>query len=59
MSEPDESVASTTSTPRDSPLIRRLRRGKWSRSGGVPGANSEMIAPRVAISCARSRLRAG
>ena len=29
MSEPDDSVASTTSTPRARPLTRRLRRGKF------------------------------
>ena len=36
MSEPEDSVASTTSTPRASPLIRRLRRGKFCFRGGVP-----------------------
>ena len=32
MSEPDDSVASTTSTPRARPLMRRLRRGKVRRA---------------------------
>ncbi len=36
MSEPDETVASTTSTPRARPLMIRLRRGKFPASGGVP-----------------------
>lgn len=56
---PDESVASTTSTPRASPLTSRLRRGKFCFSGGVPTANSEMTRPFAARSCARARLRAG
>ena len=59
MSDPEESVASTTSTPRESPLTSRLRRGKFCFSGGVPIANSESTRPRDASSCARSRLRAG
>ena len=33
----EPSAASTTSTPRASPLIRRLRRGKWCCRAGVPG----------------------
>ncbi len=45
MSDPDDSVASTTSTPRESPLTSRLLRGKFCLSGGVPGANSEMTRP--------------
>src|SRR5438552_1065181 len=36
MSEPLASVASTTSTPRERPLITRLRRGKLAGSGGAP-----------------------
>ena len=59
MSDPDASAASTTSTPRASPLIRRLRRGKFVARGGVPGGNSDTSPPRAAIRCARSRLRAG
>ncbi len=59
MSDPDESVASTTSTPRARPLTRRLRRGKFCLSGGVPRANSEITSPRAARSCASARLRAG
>ena len=39
--------ASTTSVPTASPLMMRLRRGKFSRSGGTPGRNSEHSAPRA------------
>ena len=55
MSEPDDSVASTTSTPRARPLMRRLRRGKFCFSGGVPGANSDSMSPRAGRSRARGR----
>ena len=41
------------------PAISRLRRGKFSLRGGVPGGNSDTSAPRAAIACASSRLRAG
>ncbi len=43
MSEPEDRVASITSTPRASPLTTRLRRGKFCGNGGVPGANSETM----------------
>ena len=59
MSDPDDNVASTTSTPRARPLTSRLRRGKFCFSGGVPTANSEITRPRAARSCASARLRAG
>ena len=39
------SGASTTSTPSDSPLIMRLRRGKWRASGLLPTGNSLITAP--------------
>ena len=45
INEPLRSDASTTSTPTESPLIRRFRRGKFSGSGGVPGARSVTTAP--------------
>ena len=45
MSEPDGSAASTTSTPRARPLIKRLRRGKFFSRGGVPGGNSDRSPP--------------
>ena len=38
MSEPLDSAASTTRQPRASPLMRRLRRGKFAATGGVPSA---------------------
>ena len=59
ISEPDERVASTTSTPFARPLISRLRRGKFCRSGGVPGRNSDSSTPDSAITCASSWWRAG
>ena len=43
--DPDRGLASTTTTPRATPEIRRLRRGKWRALGWVPGAISEMMAP--------------
>src|SRR6185503_1429940 len=59
MSEPLSSAASTTSTPRTSPLMRRLRRGKFNRSGGEPSGSSESKHPRSASSSASLRLRRG
>ena len=56
ISEPLASAASTTSTPRASPLIRRLRRGKLAASGGVPSGNSDTSAPRAAIGLIQSRV---
>ena len=41
--------ASTTNTPRDKPLMIRLRRGKFSRNGGDESGNSLSTAPLVAI----------
>ena len=41
------------------PLIRRLRRGKFAASGGVPSANSRDSVPLAASSCASDLLRAG
>ena len=38
ISEPERGEASTTTTPSDSPEIRRLRRGKWRAWGTVPGS---------------------
>src|SRR5207249_9525728 len=45
MSEPLSSAASTTMVPRVSPLMMRLRRGKWNWSGGDPQGNSLTSAP--------------
>src|SRR5678816_948574 len=59
MSEPLRSAASTTTTASDSPAITALRVGKWCGSGGVPGANCESSAPRVAISSARRPFSCG
>ena len=42
ISEPLDNAASTTRQPRVMPLIRRLRRGKFAASGGVPRGNSEI-----------------
>ena len=58
MSEPERAAASTTSTPRASPDISRLRRGKLCGAGGVPVGNSLTRAPVAAISSA-SRVVAG
>ena len=46
ISEPERDAASTTSTPRASPDISRLRRGKLCACGGVPVGNSLTSAPR-------------
>ena len=59
ISEPDCSAASTTSVPRASPAMMRLRIGKLGGSGGVPGANSLTSTPAVAMRCASARWRAG
>ena len=45
MSEPDCTAASTTSVPRASPAMMRLRIGKFSGSAGVPIANSLTTQP--------------
>ncbi len=45
MSEPLLAAASTTTTPRARPLMRRLRTGKKRGCGSAPGQYSEMIAP--------------
>ena len=37
------STASTTRQPRDNPLIKRLRRGKFEANAGVPNANSNQL----------------
>ncbi len=47
-------AASTTTVPSESPLMMRLRRGKFG-SGGVPHGNSETSAPCAAISAASPR----
>ena len=45
-------------TARDSPLITRLRNGKWNRSGAVPGGNSLSTTPVAAISAASVHVHA-
>ena len=52
MSDPERAAASITSTPSESPDISRLRCGKFSASGGMPGGNSETSAPRAAMAAA-------
>ncbi|MNC87412.1 hypothetical protein D3C83_31370 [compost metagenome] len=59
MSDPLFSPASMTTTPRERPLIRRLRIGKWNGSGAVPGGYSLNTAPRVATRSARSSCSLG
>src|SRR5215472_9903745 len=59
MSAPLRSAASTTTTPRESPAITRLRAGKCPASGRVPGANWEMTAPCPSISRASRRFSGG
>ena len=44
-SEPLRSRASTTTTAWTSPLISRLRNGKWGAAGGRPGESSLTTAP--------------
>ena len=51
MSEPLPRAASTTSTPRDNPLMRRFRRGKFPGAEGVPRGNSVTMQPSAASSC--------
>ena len=41
ISEPERSAASITTTPRASPEISRLRRGKWRGSGAMPSGISD------------------
>ena len=50
MSDPLDWVPSTTSTPRLSPAMSRLRTGKWAPLGGVPGGYSLTSAPWAAPS---------
>ncbi len=45
ISEPLAGLASTTSTPSESPLMMRLRRGKFTGSGGLSSGSSETSAP--------------
>ena len=45
ISEPLAGLASTTSTPSESPLMMRLRRGKFAGSGGLSSGSSETSAP--------------
>ncbi len=59
ISEPDFSLASITTTARDSPLIRRLRIGKNSGSGGVAGGYSLTTMPSRAICAASGSCSAG
>jgi hypothetical protein len=49
ISEPDCGAASTTTTPRLRPEIRRLRRGKWRACGTALSGRSETIAPLATI----------
>ena len=57
--EPLRSVASTTTTPRARPLMRRLRDGKWCDSGRVPNGCSESTAPPPSMRRLRSRCSGG
>ena len=50
---------STATTPRDSPLMRRLRTGKCSALWRVPGGYSLMSAPAAATSSYRKRFWLG
>ncbi len=54
MSDPLSAAASITATPRDSPEMMRLRRGKLCVRGAVPGRNSDTSAP-----CSRMRRNSG
>ena len=45
ISEPEPSAASTMTTPRASPEMMRLRRGKWRACGAWPSGISETTAP--------------
>ena len=55
ISEPDDSVASTTSTPRARPLISRLRRGKFSLQRRRAGREFGQRCRRAPRSRARGR----
>ena len=57
--EPLRSDASTTTTPWVSPLITRLRRGKWCRPGAAPRGNSLTQAPLLRTATASSACRGG
>src|SRR3989304_2864883 len=59
MSAPLRAEASTTTTAPESPLMTRLRRGKWSARGGVPGGNSLTSAPRAATASASAACSGG
>ena len=59
INEPLRTFASTTRQPSANPLMMRLRRGKFCGRDEVPRANSEMIKPRWAISCAWSCQQVG
>ena len=48
MSEPERTAASTTISARAMPEMMRLRRGKKSALGSVPGTCSETITPALA-----------
>ena len=59
MSEPLYSSARTTSTPRDSPEMMRLRMGKFPGRAGSPTGYSVRTAPFSAISSRRGRVPLG
>jgi len=54
MRVPLYSPASTTSTPRDSPLMTRLRIGKFWGVGAAPMGNSLISVPPWARICSES-----
>ena len=57
--EPLRSAASTTRTPSESPLMIRLRHGKFQGIGAVSKGNSDTSAPCPAMRSARERWPAG
>jgi hypothetical protein len=59
ISEPLFSLASMTTTARDSPLMMRLRGGKNIGSGGVPGTSSLITAPSRSIVAAQRACSGG
>jgi hypothetical protein len=59
MSEPLRLVASTISVPCVRPEITRLRIGKCSGFGGVPGANSVTSRPRSSMRWKRRAFERG
>ena len=59
ISEPLSSAASVTTTPKASPLIMRLRRGKLWLKGCEPSGSSDNTAPCRSISRRRARCSAG